>query len=125
MIVGIGIDVVEIQRVADALGRTPSMRDRLFTAGEQGYCGGRIASLAARFAGKEAVSKSLGSGIRGFTFLDIEVVSDSLGRPSVALHGRAFLFAVELGVRVVHLSLSTSNTVAVAYAVAEGSVAGA
>ncbi|HUG85854.1 MAG TPA: holo-ACP synthase [Euzebya sp.] len=120
MIIGIGIDVIEIQRVASALQRTPSMHDRLFTPGEQAYCDGRVGSLASRFAAKEAVSKALGSGIRGFTFLDIEVCADELRRPTVALHGRAATVAEGLGVAVVHLSLSTSDTMAAAYAVAEG-----
>jgi holo-[acyl-carrier protein] synthase len=116
---GIGVDLIEIERVRAALSRTPSMYDRLFTAGEQQYCQGRIPSLAARFAAKEAVSKSLGSGIRGFAFLDIEIVSDGLGRPSVLLHRGAADLAGSVGIERVHLSLSTSDTMAVAYAVAE------
>lgn len=124
MIVGIGIDLIEIQRVAEALGRTPSLYDRLFTAGELGSCRGRVGSLAARFAAKEAVAKALGSGIRGFTFLDVEVVSDDLGRPWVQLHGRAGEVAAARGVEVVHLSLSTSDALAAAYAVAWGGLQG-
>ena len=119
MIVGVGIDLIEIARVRTALARTPSMHDRLFTVGEQDYCEGRIGSLAARFAAKEAVSKSLGSGIRGFTFLDIEVVNDELSRPTVVLHRRAAAKALQLDVSHVHLSISTSDTMATAYAIAE------
>ncbi|CAN5373235.1 holo-ACP synthase [soil metagenome] len=121
MILGVGIDLIEIARVAAALTRTPSMHARLFTAGEQAYCGGRVASLAARFAAKEAVAKALGTGVRGFTFLDVEVVTDGLGRPSVRLHDRAAEVASAAGVAVVHLSLTTSEQHAAAYAVAEGS----
>lgn len=116
---GIGVDLIEIERVRVALSRTPSMYDRLFTEAEQQYCRGRIPSLAARFAAKEAVSKSLGSGIRGFAFLDIEVRSDELGRPWVLLHRRAAELASSAGIERVHLSLSTSDTMAAAYAVAE------
>ncbi|MEE8603200.1 holo-ACP synthase [Euzebya tangerina] len=123
MIVGVGIDLIEIERVRTALARTPSMHDRLFTPGEQAYCDGRVSSLAARFAAKEAVSKSLGSGIRGFTFLEIEVTNDELRRPSVVLHGRAAEVAADLEVDRVHLSISTSDTIAAAYAVAERDVA--
>lgn len=120
MIVGIGIDLIEIQRVRTSLGRTPSLLNRMYTESEQSYCRGRIPSLAARFAAKEAVSKALGSGVRGFTLLDIEIIGDDLGRPSVRLHDRAADRAQLAGVMQVHLSLSTSDTVAAAYAVAEG-----
>ncbi len=120
MIVGVGIDLVEIDRVADALRRTPSMLDRLWTPGEQQHCAGRIPSLAARFAAKEAVAKALGTGVRGFAFLDVEVVADELGRPSVVLHERAAAVAADRGVVVVHLSLTTAVATAGAYAVAEG-----
>lgn len=120
MILGIGVDLIEIDRVRTALRRTPSLLGRMFTGGEQRYCQGRIPSLAARFAAKEAVAKALGSGVRGFTLLDIEVIGDDLGRPSVRLHGRAADQAGKSGVTSVHLSLSTSDTMAAAYAVAEG-----
>ncbi len=119
MIVGVGIDLVEIDRVAAALDRTPSMLGRLWTPAEQEHCAGRVPSLAARFAAKEAVAKALGTGIRGFTFLDVEVVVDGLGRPSVVLHDRAAEVAAGRGVTVVHLSLTTAITTAGAYAVAE------
>lgn len=121
MIVGVGIDLVEIDRVAAVLSRTPSVLDRLWTPAEQARCAGRVPSLAARFAAKEAVAKALGTGIRGFAFVDIEVVVDALGRPSVALHGGAADVAAAARVTRVHLSLTTSVTTAAAYAVAEGS----
>ena len=120
MIVGVGIDLVEIDRIATVLSRTPSVLGRLWTPAEQDHCAGRVSSLAARFAAKEAVAKALGTGVRGFAFLDIEVASDDLGRPSVVLHGGASAVAASAAVTRVHLSLTTSQTTAAAYAVAEG-----
>lgn len=123
-VVGVGVDVVEIARLRAALERTPSLLTRLFTDRERAACAGsggrlRIPSLAARFAAKEAVAKALGTGVRGFSFLDIEVVSEESGRPTVVLHARAAELAARLGVGRIHLSLSTSVDLAVANAVTE------
>ncbi len=119
--VGIGIDAVEVDRFRRVLGRRPGLAGRLFTDGERAGTGGRDPAprLAARFAAKEAVAKALGTGIRGFAFLDVEVHSDELGRPLVALHGGAARLAAQLGVDRVHLSLSTGVDLAVANAVLE------
>ncbi|MGI9017844.1 MAG: holo-ACP synthase [Euzebya sp.] len=117
---GVGIDMIEIERVRTALARTPSMHQRLFTADELAHCGDKVGSLAARFAAKEAVAKAMGSGIRGFAFVDVEIRSDELGRPSVVLHRSAALVAARAGIQHLHLSLTTSDTIAAAYAVAEG-----
>ena len=124
-IVGVGVDAVEISRVATALQRTPTLLDRLFTERERATCitrcgDLRFGGLAARFAAKEAVAKALGTGIRGFGFRDIEVLGDELGKPTVTLHGGAATIAAAAGVTAIHLSLSTSTDLAVANAVAEG-----
>lgn len=121
---GVGVDIVEIARMRAALERTPDLLTRLFTDRERIACSGaggrlRVPGLAARFAAKEAVAKALGTGIRGFSFLDIEVVADSSGRPSIVLHARAAELAARLGVGRVHVSLSTSVELAVASVVAE------
>ena len=123
-IVGVGVDAVEISRVATALQRTPTLLDRLFTERERATCitrcgDLRFGGLAARFAAKEAVAKALGTGIRGFGFRDIEVLGDELGKPTVTLHGGAATVAAAAGVTTIHLSLSTSTDLAVANAVAE------
>lgn len=123
-IVGVGVDVVEIARLRVALERTPGLLTRLFTEGERTACSGaggrlRVPGLAARFAAKEAVAKALGTGIRGFSFLDIEVVTEGSGRPTVVLHARAAQVADRLGADHVHISLSTSADLAVANAVLE------
>ncbi|CAN5725617.1 holo-ACP synthase [soil metagenome] len=123
-VVGVGLDAIEIDRVAAALARTPGLLARLFTEGERAACISRcgdlkVGGLAARFAAKEAVAKALGTGVRGFAFRDVEVGNDELGKPVVTLHGPAADVAAELGVHAVHLSLSTSHDLALAYAVAE------
>ena len=121
-VVGVGLDAIEIERMRVGLTRTPSLLDRLFTAGERAACsrGGelRVPGLAARFAAKEAVAKALGTGVRGFGFRDIEVVTGALGRPEVVLHAGAAETAAGLGVDRVHVSLSTSDQLALAYALA-------
>jgi holo-[acyl-carrier protein] synthase len=123
-VIGVGVDAMDIARMRAALTRTPTLLGRLFTEREQGSCVTRCGDLrygglAARFAAKEAVAKSLGTGIRGFGFRDIEVLGDPNGRPTVTLHGGALAAAEAAGVVVVHVSLSTSADLAVANAVAE------
>lgn len=121
MITGLGVDIVEIDRMATALARHPRMKERLFSAAERAYCDGRNRPeihYALRFAAKEAVLKALGTGFAGMKFTDVEVVRDTGGRPSPRLSGRAAQVAEEIGVRELHLSLSYTHTTAVASAVA-------
>ncbi len=116
---GVGTDLVDVERFARTLARTPSIRQRLFTETELARCADRVDRLAARFAAKEAVAKALGTGIRGFAFRDVEVVHDELGRPSVILHGPAADTAARLGVARVHVSMTTLPNIVGAHAVAE------
>ena len=121
MITGLGVDIVEIDRMATALARHPRMKERLFSAAERAYCDKRNRPeihYALRFAAKEAVLKALGTGFAGMKFTDVEVVRDVGGRPSPHLSGRAAEVADEIGVRELHLSLSYTHTTAVASAVA-------
>ncbi len=125
MIRGIGMDVVEIQRFEEALERHGErLRNRLFTRAEQEYCDAHPnpgTSYAARFAAKEAVAKALGTGIAGgIQWIDIEVVRDSAGRPSIILHRRARVVFAELRGQRVWLSMTHSRLVAAANAVIEG-----
>ena len=83
MIIGVGIDVVDIERFGTTLERTPALRERLFTPTERGL---GLASLAARFAAKEALAKSLGAPA-GLHWLDATVVQDANGRPSLRVSG--------------------------------------
>ena len=117
MIIGVGIDVVDVERFGESLSRTPGLRDRLFTPDE----GTRpLTSLAARFAAKEALAKALGAPA-GMHWQDAEVVSESSGRPRFELRGSVQARATELGVGAVHLSLSHDAGVASAVVVLEGS----
>jgi len=118
---GLGVDIVEIDRMKAALERRPSMRERLFSEAEREYCDKRKKPeihYAMRFAAKEAVLKALGTGFSGMRFRDVEVLRDENGRPVPVLHGRAAEVAAERGVVEMHLSLSFTHTTAVASAVA-------
>lgn len=124
MIVGIGVDECEVGRMRDALARTASLRDRLFTAGEQAYAGAAEPLMAAqryaaRFAAKEAVLKALGAGLGACRFTDIEVVRSADGAPSVLLHGAAGELAAAAGAARLHLSLTHTAERATAFVVAE------
>jgi holo-[acyl-carrier protein] synthase len=122
MIVGVGIDVVPVDRFAETLARTPSLVDRLFTAAEQRTQSGAPRtpeSLAARFAAKEALAKSLGAG-GGMSWTDAEVVVDDAGRPSLTITGTVRSRADSLGVTRLHVSLSHDGGIASATVIAEG-----
>jgi holo-[acyl-carrier protein] synthase len=122
MIIGVGIDVAEIERFDEALRRTPHMADRLFTRDELLLPSGErrgIASLAARFAAKEAVAKALGAP-GGLAWTDAEVRTESSGRPVLTVRGTVAECAARLGVRTWHLSLSHDAGVASAVVIAEG-----
>ncbi|MCM2390050.1 holo-ACP synthase [Streptomyces albipurpureus] len=122
MIIGVGIDVAEIDRFEASLRRTPAMARRLFLerelllpSGEQrGY-----ASLAARFAAKEAVAKALGAP-SGLRWTDTEVWVEDSGRPQLRVYGTVAACAQALGVRSWHISLSHDAGVASAMVIAEG-----
>src|SRR5215468_1278522 len=115
MIVGVGIDVVDIERFAESLERTPGLAERLFTPAER-HLG--IASLAARFAAKEALAKALGAPA-GLHWHDAEVVTADSGQPSMLLTGTVAARAVELGVQRWLLSISHDAGIASAVVVAE------
>jgi holo-[acyl-carrier protein] synthase len=113
MIVGSGIDLVEIGRIQQSVERYGKrFLDRVYTAAEQAYCLRKrksAESLAARFAAKEAGAKALGTGIsRGVNWLEIEVIRELGGRPSLRFHGRAAEIAERMG--VAHTALSITHT---------------
>lgn len=119
MLVGTGIDVVEIGRIASAIDRYGDrFLRRIFTAGELAYCQRKrncAESFAARFAAKEAAAKALGTGIqRGITWTEIEVRRAPGERPTLHFSGRALERAEQLGVRRASLSLTHSQTIAMA-----------
>ena len=113
----IGVDIIEIPRIAGAIDRFGDrFLRRIYTEREIEKYHNRVPSLATRFAAKEAVMKVLGTGFRGIGWHDIEILSDSRGKPVVLLHGRAQARAEALGIRSVTVSLSDSKEYAVAMA---------
>lgn len=129
-IVGTGIDVAEIARVRAAIEDPQTgtrFKARVFTPGEQAYCEARGAgsaeSYAARFAAKEAMMKALGHGWGArIGWLDIEVVREDDGRPTIRLHGKGASTAAAVGVTRVHLALTHTRELAVAQVVLEHGV---
>jgi holo-[acyl-carrier protein] synthase len=115
MIVGVGIDVVDIARFARALARTRGLAARLFTPAERDL---PPRSLAARFAAKEALAKSLGAP-RGLLWTDAEVTSVAGGRPGLRVEGTVAAAAARLGVTRWHVSLSHDGGIASAVVIAE------
>jgi holo-[acyl-carrier protein] synthase len=124
VIVGIGVDEVEVDRFRRSLERTPTLARRLFTDDERAYGvaapGLTAERLAVRFAAKEAVLKAMGAGLGACRFADIEVArDDESGAPAMVLHGGAAQLAKERGVVRWHVSLSHTSVRATAFVVAE------
>ena len=124
MIVGSGIDLVEIARIQQSVERFGKrFLDRVYTAAEQAYCMRKrnaAESLAARFAAKEAGAKALGTGIsRGVSWLEIEVIREAGGRPTIRFHGRAGELAERMGVAQIALSITHTATLSMASVVLE------
>jgi len=116
-----GVDLIEIARIREAIQRHgEQFISRIYTEGEQRACAGRAASLAARFAAKEAVAKALGTGIGDVRWLDIEVSGDENNAPHLVLHGAADQMAEKLGLKNWSLSLSHTHEHAIAFVVASG-----
>jgi holo-[acyl-carrier protein] synthase len=114
-ILGIGVDVVDIERFGETLERTPRLRERLFTPEERVR---PLASLAARFAAKEAIAKALGAPV-GMGWHDAEIVTNDAGAPSFEIRGSVQARAEAIGVRTVHVSMSHDAGIASAFVVLE------
>ena len=126
MVLRSGVDLLEIERLQRSLERYGDrLLGRIFTARELAEVGNNPASLAARFAAKEAVSKALGTGIGSVTWKEIEVLRGQAGQPVLFLHGAAQQLAQELGLSTWSISLSHSQAQAIAMVVAMGSPGGA
>ena len=124
MIVGTGIDIAEVPRIADSIERFGDrFLNRIFTEGERRYCdskANRVERYAARFAAKEAAMKALGTGWNhGVAWKDIEVSRMPGGRPTISFHGKAAEFAAELGTKHVALSLTHTAQFAMAQVILE------
>jgi holo-[acyl-carrier protein] synthase len=121
MILRSGVDLIEILRIRDAMERHGErFLARIFTEAEQRESSGRISSLAARFAAKEAAAKALGCGIGDVSWLDIEIRSDENNAPHLVLRGEAERMANELGLTNWSVSLSHTENQAIAFVVAVG-----
>lgn len=121
MIIGIGTDIIEINRIEKAIKRTSSFIEKSFTQNEIDFFkikGFKENVIAGNFAAKEAVSKALGTGFRGFGLRDIEVLRDEFGKPVVNLSDK-ILKRLEITEFNMHISISHSRENAIAYAVME------
>ncbi|MZG30113.1 MAG: holo-ACP synthase [Nitrospinae bacterium] len=124
MIFGTGLDIIEIDRIKKSLERySQRFENKVFTDGEINYCQSQAdpgKHFAARFAVKEAVSKSLGTGISNDVgFKDIEVVNNESGKPIVKMAGRGKLLFEKLNLKSIHISISHDRHYAIAHAIAE------
>ena len=124
MIISIGIDIVEVYRIAETMTRTPRFTERVFTAAEREYCDAKGAagaqSYAGRFAAKEAFLKALQTGWRGkITWHDIEILSDDQGVPTLNVSGEAATLFMGSGAARMHLSISHTSEHAVAQVIFE------
>lgn len=120
MVVGNGVDIIDIERIRKIISKNPRFLERNFTADELELFRDKKmhpATIAAGFAAKEAVSKAMGTGIRGFNLIDIEVLRDSLGKPIVTLHGNAKNIATSKGIEAFELSLSHTDDTAIAFVI--------
>lgn len=124
MILGTGIDIIEIKRIERVVNKRDKFLDRFFTLGEKKYfrIDGKVKmeSVAGYFAAKEAVTKSIGTGFTGILWKDVEIQKSSLGQPQVILKGKARVEAEKLGVKNILLSISHCKEYAVAQAIAIG-----
>lgn len=118
MIRGIGIDTIEISRMAKAFEKESFAR-RCFTEKELQMIGVSMSRAAGNFAVKEAVSKVFGTGFRSMELNDIEVLRDEFGKPYVNLYGEAVTLAKECSINRIHVSITNTSSIATAFAVGE------
>lgn len=122
MIFGIGVDIIEIDRVREAVERNEEFLNKFFTRNEIDFFRSRKMRpqhIAGNFAVKEAVAKSLGTGFRGFSLIDIEVLRNDLGMPVVVLHNNIKSYVENIGCYKLHASISHNKSDAVAYVILE------
>lgn len=118
MIIGIGCDIIDIDRIGKSIQKESFVR-RVYTAAEQDMSGSKASFYADNFAVKEAVSKCFGTGIRGFSLTDIECLRDEIGKPYVVLHGKALEKAVAMGIGDIQVSISNTACQSMAFAIAQ------
>lgn len=119
-ILDIGIDIIEIDRIKNAIERNPRFLEKIFTREEIKYFesrGMKIESIAGNFAAKEAISKSIGTGIREFNFSDIEVLRNDIGKPIVKTYNNLKQICIDYNVLEIKVSISHGKDYAVANAI--------
>lgn len=119
-ILDIGIDIIEIDRIKNAIERNPRFLEKIFTKEEIKYFesrGMKIESIAGNFAAKEAISKSIGTGIRDFNFSDIEVLRNDIGKPIVKTYNNLKQICIDYNVLEIKVSISHGKDYAVANAI--------
>ena len=121
MIIGVGVDIVQVDRIAKNIEKQKFL-DKIYTNGEKEYLMKKNFSYqtaAGLFAAKEAVSKSLGTGILGFSITDIEIIKDEFDKPEILLHNNALKIAENKGISKINISISHEKDYAIAFAIAE------
>lgn len=116
MIVGVGVDAVELSRFETKLSETPRLAERLFTEAERNS---NLKSLAGKFAAKEALIKAL-AGVGGLEWHGMEIIKEASGKPAFSLTGRTAELVADAGVQNIHVSITHDGQMAVAFVVAEG-----
>ncbi len=117
--VAVGVDIIEVERVRKVYEHhAERFLQRVFTENEVKQCRGKVTRLAGRFAAKEAISKALGTGMRGVKWREMEIVQIRSGRPSVRLHGFAREHALQLGISAFDVSIADLAQFSIAIAVA-------
>ncbi len=110
MIIGIGTDIIEVERIRKHIEAGFGFREKVFTQKEIDYCESKTnkaQNYAARFSAKEAFLKAVGTGLRhGLAFTEIEVINDDLGKPEMILHGKALEFMKKMGATNIQISLT-------------------
>ena len=110
MIFGLGVDIIEVDRIKRQISKGDRFKERIYTSREIAYCEKKkykSQNYAARFAAKEAFFKAMGMGWRGgLTFKDVEIINDKLGKPAIIVHGKAKQLMTKEGIKHIHVSLS-------------------
>lgn len=119
---GIGCDLADVERIRNAIARN-GFKERVYTLEEIAYCtgahGDKAQSYAARFAAKEAFLKAIGTGLRGGQLTEISVSNDEMGNPELKVTGYFATYIAKMGVKKIHLTLSHTNTTAMAVVILE------
>lgn len=123
MIVGIGTDIIEVEKIKNQFVKDPGFKNSLFTENEIAYCESKKSwdqNFAGRYAAKEALFKALGTGWRnGMSYTDIEIINDKLGKPEITVSNKTKVYCTEQGITTFFVSISHTREFATAFVVVE------